>query len=49
MDPNDIEYNPVEQAYIILVEILHNTENPTKEDYEISIEEAIGYLGEALK
>ena len=40
--------NPVELAYELLVST-YNTENVTKEDTIIAIEEAIGYLGEALK
>ena len=40
--------NPVELAYELLV-TTHNTKNVTKEDAIIVIEEAIGYLGEALE
>ena len=40
--------NPVELAYELLV-TTHNTKNVTKEDAIIAIEEAIGYLGEALE
>ena len=40
--------NPVELAYELLVST-YNTKNITKEDAIIAIEEAIGYLGEALE
>ena len=40
--------NPVELAYELLVST-YNTKNVTKEDAIIAIEEAIGYLGEALE
>ena len=40
--------NPVELAYELLV-TTYNTKNVTKEDTIIAIEEAIGYLGEALE
>lgn len=40
--------NPVELAYELLV-TTYNTKNVTKEDAIIAIEEAIGYLGEALE
>lgn len=40
--------NPVERAYELLV-TTYNTKNVTKEDAIIAIEEAIGYLGEALE
>ena len=40
--------NPVELAYELLVST-YNTNNITKEDTIIAIEEAIGYLGEALE
>lgn len=40
--------NPVELAYELLVST-YNTNNITKEDAIIAIEEAIGYLGEALE
>ena len=40
--------NPVELAYELLVST-HNTKNVTIEDAIIAIEEAIGYLGEALE
>ena len=40
--------NPVELAYELLVST-YNTKNVTKEDTIIAIEEAIGYLGEALE
>ena len=40
--------NPVELAYELLV-TTHNTKNVTKEDAIVAIEEAIGYLGEALE
>ena len=39
---------PVELAYELLV-ATYNTKNVTKEDAIIAIEEAIGYLGEALE
>lgn len=41
-------YNPVEEAYQILVKVLHKEKNSTVADYEIAIEQAIGFLGEAL-
>lgn len=40
--------NPVSIAYRILNKVLYETKDATKEDYAIAIEEAIGYLGEAL-
>lgn len=40
--------NPVSVAYRILCKVLHETKDATKEDYAVAIEEAIGYLGEAL-
>ena len=40
--------NPVDLAYELLV-ATYNTKNVTKEDAIIAIEEAIGYLGEALE
>ena len=40
--------DPVELAYELLV-TTYNTNNITKEDAIIAIEEAIGYLGEALE
>ena len=39
--------NPVEIAYQILVEVFQNEES-TETDLSTAIEEAIGYLGEAL-
>ena len=48
---NDIKKTqtiPVELAYELLV-ATYNTKNVTKEDAIIAIEEAIGYLGEALE
>lgn len=42
------KYNPVERAYKILV-ATYNTKDIEKEDALIAIEEAIGYLGEALE
>lgn len=41
------KYNPIERAYKILV-ATYNTKDIEKEDALIAIEEAIGYLGEAL-
>lgn len=46
-DSNKSTYNPTEKAYHILVNIF-NTNDTDKEDLLIAIEEAIGYLGEAL-
>ena len=40
--------NPVDLAYELLV-TTYNTKDVTKEDALIAIEEAIGYLGEALE
>ena len=40
--------NSVSVAYRILCKVLHETKDATKEDYAVAIEEAIGYLGEAL-
>lgn len=47
-DLKRIQSNPVELAYELLV-TTYNTKNVTKEDAIIAIEEAIGYLGEALE
>ena len=41
-------YNPVAVAYQILVKALHEDPDRTVEGYEIAIEQAIGFLGEAL-
>lgn len=41
-------YNPVEQAYLLLVKI-RDDESMTVDDALIAIDEAIGYLGEALE
>lgn len=41
------KYNPIAEAYKILLEIQDNKE-ATSDDAFIAIEEAIGYLGEAL-
>lgn len=46
---NKIHYNPVSEAYRLLVKVLHQETDSTKEDYEIAIEQAIGFLGEALE
>ena len=43
-----MNYNPVEKAYELLVNIINNKE-ATREDLGITIEEALGYLGEALE
>ena len=42
-----MNYNPTEKAYLILVNIFKE-KDASKEDYAIAIQEAIGYLGEAL-
>ena len=47
-DLKRMQANPVELAYELLV-TTYNTKNVTKEDAIIAIEEAIGYLGEALE
>ena len=47
MTDNNRNYNPVEVAYELLVDIF-NKPNVDKEEAFIIIEEAIGYLGEAL-
>lgn len=41
-------YNPVAVAYEILVKTLHNPKS-TETEYTMAMEEAIGYLGEALE
>lgn len=41
-------YNPVEMAYRILCEVHHKTANISVEEYGCAVEEAIGFLGEAL-
>lgn len=41
-------YNPVEQAYKVLEDIHYNKSCADATDYSIAVEEAIGYLGEAL-
>ena len=42
-----ISYNPAEKAYEILTKA-HFDEDTSLEDARIAMEEAIGYLGEAL-
>ena len=48
-------YNPVAEAYKILAKALHKGKDTTRNDhedvieYEIAMEEAIGFLGEALE
>ena len=50
---NKIEsnYNPVEVAYTLLVNLLHNMDTKNIDEIHIGdvIESAIGYLGEALE
>ena len=41
------KYNPISEAYEILLKVMNNPD-ADKEDALIAIEEAIGYLGEAL-
>lgn len=41
-------YNPVEEAYRVLERVLNNYQHGTPDDYTAAIEEAIGFLGEAL-
>ena len=47
-------YNPVAEAYQILVKVLHKNKDAVRIDhedvigYENAIEKAIGFLGEAL-
>lgn len=43
-----LTYNPIEKAYYILLDVINNKESDIA-DYSIAIEEAIGYLGEALE
>lgn len=45
---NDTYILPVGKAYRILVDVQHKKQDATVEDYSIAVEEAIGYLGEAL-
>ena len=45
---SNINPNPVELAYKLLVSI-YNTKDVNEEDLFIAIEEAIGYLGQALE
>ena len=45
---NDLKRTQIELAYELLL-ATYNTKNVTKEDTIIAIEEAIGYLGEALE
>lgn len=40
-------YNPIQEAYNILVEV-YNNPDADEQDLSIAIEEAIGYLGEVL-
>lgn len=46
-DKQQAEYNPVAKAYDILYEVFSN-ENAGWDEASIAIEEAIGFLGEAL-
>ena len=48
-DDTPCNYNPVERAYQSLVNVFHTKKKPLKANMELAIEEAIGYLGEALK
>lgn len=48
-DETPHDYNPVERAYQSLVNVFHTKKKPLKANLELAIEEAIGYLGEALK
>ena len=44
----DIKKNPVQEAYRILYSFLHGDDNKDIVGAHIAMEEAIGYLGEAL-
>lgn len=46
--PGNTTY-PIARAYQILVDVHHKKQDATVEDYGIAVEEAIGYLGEALE
>lgn len=46
--PELLSTNPVENAYTILRNVLHNNPDANINDFSIAVEEAIGYLGQAL-
>jgi len=52
IDNESKNYNPVAEAYKILTDVFYKIDNPDINNKEtifaIAIEEAIGYLGEAL-
>lgn len=48
MEDEKRNYNPVAKAYDLLTKVF-NSPNPSYGDLLIVIEEAIGYLGEALE